>query len=46
MSTELESGLLKVEVGRKHGISHATFYKSNAKYLGMKISPELLVYRP
>ena len=35
--TEHERGLGTAEVCRKHGVSHATFYKWKAKYGGMSV---------
>ena len=38
MIKEQEAGLTVAEVCRKHGISHASFYKLKAKYGGMDVS--------
>lgn len=35
---EQEAGMATAEVGRRHGISSATFYKWKAKYGGLEIS--------
>ena len=35
---EQEGGLPTAEVCRKHGISHASFYKYKAKFGGMDVS--------
>lgn len=38
MIKEQESGLPKVEVCRKHGLSPATFHKLKVKYGGLEVS--------
>ena len=38
MIKEQEAGMPTAEGGRKHGLSHGTFYKFKAKYGGMEVS--------
>ena len=38
MLKEQEAGMPTAEVGRRHGLSPATFYKLKAKYGGMEVS--------